>query len=245
MGIRRLFISDLHLGTREAKLDLLLNFLRHHRADEVYFVGDIVDVRHLLKSKGSVEGAHEPMQRLLGACGGAQLIYVFGNHDSNEGHLRSLIGNAASIVTSAEIRAVTGERLVIVHGHQVDGQIRTNIAEWKVDITCFFYYWLLWLDGHWNDLRQRMGLPFRSISLALKTRFRSWQRYADRFEKAMCQFARSAGYDGVICGHIHLPRNEKEDRTSYRNCGDWVEHCSVLAERYDGSFELIYWKKII
>jgi UDP-2,3-diacylglucosamine pyrophosphatase LpxH len=40
---RTLFISDIHLGTRGAQADSLLDFLRHHDADTIYLVGDIVD----------------------------------------------------------------------------------------------------------------------------------------------------------------------------------------------------------
>ena len=39
---RALFISDVHLGTRGCKADLLLDFLRYHDADTIYLVGDIV-----------------------------------------------------------------------------------------------------------------------------------------------------------------------------------------------------------
>ncbi len=40
---RALFISDVHLGTRGCQADRLLDFLRHHEADTIYLVGDIVD----------------------------------------------------------------------------------------------------------------------------------------------------------------------------------------------------------
>jgi hypothetical protein len=27
----------------------------------------------------------------------------------------------------------------------------------------------------------------------------------------------------------------------YCNCGDWVQHCSVLVEHFDGSMEILRW----
>ena len=33
------------------------------------------------------------------------------------------------------------------------------------------------------------------------------------------------------------------DGVNYLNCGDWVESCTALAEKYDGTFEIIYWDK--
>ncbi len=44
---RSLFLSDVHLGTRGCQADRLLDFLRHHEADTIYLVGDIVDGWHL------------------------------------------------------------------------------------------------------------------------------------------------------------------------------------------------------
>ena len=40
---RTIFISDLHLGTRRARTDLLLHFLRYTESEKLYLVGDVVD----------------------------------------------------------------------------------------------------------------------------------------------------------------------------------------------------------
>src|SRR3984957_4833907 len=40
---RTIWISDVHLGTRACKANALLDFLRHHIAETLYLVGDIVD----------------------------------------------------------------------------------------------------------------------------------------------------------------------------------------------------------
>jgi hypothetical protein len=29
----------------------------------------------------------------------------------------------------------------------------------------------------------------------------------------------------------------------YLNCGDWVESCTAIGERFDGSYEIIQWKE--
>ena len=41
--MRALFISDVHLGTRTAHAEDLLDFLKHFEADIIYLVGDIID----------------------------------------------------------------------------------------------------------------------------------------------------------------------------------------------------------
>lgn len=47
---RTLFISDVHLGSKPAKADFLIDFLRVHEAEKIYLVGDIVDGRRLRRS---------------------------------------------------------------------------------------------------------------------------------------------------------------------------------------------------
>jgi len=40
---RSIFLSDLHLGTRNSQADLLLDFLKYNEAEHIYLVGDIID----------------------------------------------------------------------------------------------------------------------------------------------------------------------------------------------------------
>ena len=47
--IRTIFLSDIHLGTRGSRADMLLDFLREHDAERIYLVGDIFDVRTLAR----------------------------------------------------------------------------------------------------------------------------------------------------------------------------------------------------
>jgi len=48
----------------------------------------------------------------------------------------------------------------------------------------------------------------------------------------------------VICGHIHTAAMHDDFGVRYMNCGDWVESCTAVAERYDGCFEIISWTEI-
>jgi UDP-2,3-diacylglucosamine pyrophosphatase LpxH len=40
---RSVFISDLHLGTRDAQSERLLEFIRNVECENLYLVGDIID----------------------------------------------------------------------------------------------------------------------------------------------------------------------------------------------------------
>src|SRR5208282_1527164 len=48
--VRSAFISDIHLGSRECRSDLILDFLRTVHMDQLFLIGDIVDVWSLKRS---------------------------------------------------------------------------------------------------------------------------------------------------------------------------------------------------
>ena len=79
---RTLFLSDLHLGARAAQADLLLDFLKHHDADVIYLVGDIVDGWRLKKGWYWPQAHNDVLQKFLRKVRkGARVIYIPGNHD--------------------------------------------------------------------------------------------------------------------------------------------------------------------
>ena len=42
-----------------------------------------------------------------------------------------------------------------------------------------------------------------------------------------------------MCGHIHRAEMREIEGILYCNTGDWVESCTALAERMDGTLELL------
>src|SRR5215471_14588746 len=62
---RTIWLSDIHLGTRGCKADYLLDFLRHHDAQTIYLVGDIVDGWRLRKSWYWPQSHNDVVQKLL------------------------------------------------------------------------------------------------------------------------------------------------------------------------------------
>jgi len=49
----------------------------------------------------------------------------------------------------------------------------------------------------------------------------------------------------VICGHIHHAANRDIGGIHYINTGDWVESCTAIGEKEDGTFELIRWHDVV
>ena len=48
-ALRPVWLSDIHLGPRECRVNLLLDFLRHTHCEQLYLVGDIVGLERLSK----------------------------------------------------------------------------------------------------------------------------------------------------------------------------------------------------
>ena len=79
---RTIFLSDLHLGAKSAQAELLLDFLKHHDAETIYLVGDIVDGWQLKKGWHWPQAHNDVIQKLLRkARKGCKVVYVPGNHD--------------------------------------------------------------------------------------------------------------------------------------------------------------------
>ena len=79
---RTLFISDVHLGSKSAKAEFLIDFLRHHDADRIFLVGDIVDGWRLKRSWHWPQAHNDVVQKLLRkARKGTGIVYIAGNHD--------------------------------------------------------------------------------------------------------------------------------------------------------------------
>ena len=90
---RTIWISDVHLGTRGCKADLLLDFLKHNECETLYLVGDIVDGWRLRKSWYWPQTHNDLVQKVLRrARKGCRVVYVPGNHDEPEAMRRELAG---------------------------------------------------------------------------------------------------------------------------------------------------------
>ncbi|HET9904315.1 MAG TPA: UDP-2,3-diacylglucosamine diphosphatase [Xanthobacteraceae bacterium] len=240
--LRTLFLSDLHLGTRGCQADRLVDFLRHHQADTVYLVGDIVDGWALKASWYWPQPHNDVVQKLLRqARKGTRIVYIPGNHDE---FLRDYYGThfgGVEVVERALHEAADGCRYLVVHGDLFDVVIRH--ARWLALLGDKAYDAAIWLNRHFNRLRRALGLPYWSLSQWIKLKVKNAVSFIGAFEATLAAEARRHGADGVICGHIHHAVIRDLSGLRYVNCGDWVESCTAIAEHFDGRFELIRWTR--
>ena len=237
---RALFLSDIHLGTRGSQAEKLLDFLRHHEADTVYLVGDIVDGWALRSSWYWPQSHNDVVQKLLRqARKGARLVYIPGNHDE---FLRGYYGThfgGIEVVESAIHTSADGKRLLVVHGDMFD--LVVTQARWLALLGDKAYELALAANRIFNGLRRVFGAPYWSLSKWAKHKVKNAVNFIGAFEKALATEAKKHSADGVICGHIHTPAIHDDFGLRYINCGDWVESCTAVGETADGQFEIITW----
>jgi hypothetical protein len=64
---RSIFISDTHLGSKDAKAEQLNNFLKHNTCETLYLVGDILDIWKIQQNKWRWKQSHtNVVRRVLG-----------------------------------------------------------------------------------------------------------------------------------------------------------------------------------
>ncbi|MEJ1159740.1 UDP-2,3-diacylglucosamine diphosphatase [Prosthecomicrobium sp. N25] len=240
--VRALFLSDVHLGARACQADLLLDFLRYHDAERIYLVGDIVDGWKLRRTWYWPQSHNDVVQKLLRkGRKGAEIVYLPGNHDE---FLRDYLdGQFGSVLVldRAVHEALDGRRYLVLHGDQFDLVVRN--MRWLAFFGDKAYDLAIWANTWLNALRRRFGFGYWSLSAWAKSKVKNAVNFIGAFEDVLSEAARSAGADGVICGHIHHAVIRDIGRCRYINTGDWVESCTAIVETHEGRFELIRWTK--
>jgi UDP-2,3-diacylglucosamine pyrophosphatase LpxH len=237
---RSIWISDIHLGTRGCKADLLLDFLRHNDCDLLYLVGDIVDGWRLSRAWYWNPSHSAVIDEILHkAASGTRVIYVPGNHDEA---LRDYVGfclAGVEVAYEAIHETADGRKLLVMHGDHFDGVV--TYARWLAIAGDRAYALALRLNDLVARVRRHLGMPYWSLSRWLKMQVKNAVEYIGRFEDAVAREAERRGVDGVVCGHIHKAEMRRIGKILYCNDGDWVESCTALAEDQSGKLEIIHW----
>jgi UDP-2,3-diacylglucosamine pyrophosphatase LpxH len=238
--VRALFLSDVHLGMRPARVIQLIDFLRWHDADVIYLVGDIVDGWRLAKSWHWPAEYHQLIDIILTkALAGTRVVVLPGNHDE---FLREYLGTyfgEVEFVDRTIHTTATGKTYLVIHGDQFD--VVVEHAKWLAHVGDWAYRTALRINGVVNWVRRRMGLTYWSLSAWAKHKVKNAVSIIGRFEEALSLEARESGVDGVICGHIHYADMHDRMGVHYVNTGDWVESCTAVVETYEGELQIVKW----
>lgn len=240
LHVRTLWISDIHLGTRDCKAEYLLDMLMHVECEQIYLVGDIIDFWNLKNGWYWPASHNRVLQTVMAkAAAGIEVIYVPGNHDELFRDYAGSIFGGVRILSDAVHRTGDGRRFLVKHGDEFDAIVKHS--RWVAVLGSRAYDFLLRANRWVNFFRRRLGFPYWSLAAYLKDKVKNAVKHISQFEAALAQEARRRHVDGVICGHIHKASIEDVGGVRYCNDGDWVESCTALIERSDGSLAVIHW----
>jgi len=236
---RAIWLSDFHMGTPRCQAEILLDFLRHHQAQKLYLVGDIVDGWNFGRSwcfDDTQKAVAEEIAawRERGTC----VEFLPGNHDQSSLDLvETLLG---LVPRRAELihRTADGRRMLVTHGHQFDRTVSSG--RWLKGSQA---YTMAVRIHHWyaQEWTHRCRQP-HSVSAYLRHRLKRAIQYLTDFDdRAVFEAVRRERADGLICGHVHRAEQRLIGPIWYINDGDWVESCTALVEDRAGALRLLRW----
>jgi UDP-2,3-diacylglucosamine pyrophosphatase LpxH len=237
---RAAWISDTHLGTRGCNATALLDFLRETDFDTLYIVGDLIDIWSLRRATYWPQQHNDVIQKILRkARKGTRVVYIPGNHDELVTSFCGMYGNIEIKENAIHVTG-SGERILIIHGHELDVVVSgAGRMKWLAFAGDVGYQFLLSLNPLINFVRRRFGMGYWSLSAYAKRTVKDAVSFIGKFEAAVAHYAERYRVDAVLCGHIHSAAIREFGTISYYNCGDWVESCTALVEGDDGMIALV------
>jgi UDP-2,3-diacylglucosamine pyrophosphatase LpxH len=239
------YISDVHLGTRQCKAYKLHNFLLHTWFKEIYIIGDFIDLTEMRKGVYWDQWHSAVVYLILSKMkSGVTVKYILGNHEAPVRDLfyfidaKYILFKDLVIVDEASKTFIdpNGDHAVLYMTHG-DGLYLKDHEDNKT--ICRLYNALKWI----NDIT--LLFDFSVIDLFKNTKLNKQlvERYKTEVKsKALDRLSESRVYSQfnkyVICGHNHHPEIDYRDEIVYMNCGDWVNTCSAIIEK-DGNFEIV------
>ena len=243
---RSIWISDTHLGTKHCNAESLAKFLSVTESEYLYLVGDIVDLWAMKKNRYWPAEHTQILQIIKNISeNGTKVIYTPGNHDSA---LRIFCGNKIGDIQVEKQIIHTrrnGEKLLVLHGDQVDPLMQARCRYWMSFVGDIGYDFLLFINHNLRRIQKLLGFKYWSLARFIKSNLKNAKEHVNTYENLLAGLAREHDVNGIVCGHIHFPKSYDIDGVDYFNSGDWVEHCTALAETELGEIKLIHWSEMI
>lgn len=232
-------ISDLHLGTFGCQAEALLTYLQSVQPQKLILNGDIIDIWQFSKNRFQPSHMAVVKQIIQMATSGTEVIYITGNHDEAFRRYAPITFGPISLVNKY-ILELDQKKYICFHGDAFDrttkgsARILAKIGGWGYDLLIMFNYAI-------NHISALLNGKKYSLSKKIKHSVKEAVKWISNFEYAAAAMASEQQFDGVICGHIHVPFIKSmpilERQILYMNSGDWIEHCSAL-EFQQGSWNI-------
>ena len=237
---RAVWLSDIHLGCKDCKAELLLDFLAHNTMDTLYLVGDIVDFWSLRKRFLWPESHNRLLHALYSlSMTETNVIYLPGNHDEIIKPYANMLFGHVEIKQRLVHETAAGKRLLVLHGDDFDAEV--CLGKFHAWLGDKLYDFLLFLNRTFDGYRKLRGFHYWSLAAHIKKHVKKANEAIARYRCATLKEVKRLSLDGVVCGHIHHPEIIEQDGLLYCNDGDWIESCSALTENSQGELNLMFW----
>ncbi|MEO0448105.1 MAG: UDP-2,3-diacylglucosamine diphosphatase [Verrucomicrobiota bacterium] len=234
MNVETVLLSDVPLGTPDARSEELTSFLRGIRCTRIVLKGDIIDGGSWKRGFFWRRSHTRCLQELLRKRDeeGVELIYLRGNHDDFLDAVMPVQFGSLHIAEEYRHWTPQGEYLVL-HG---DGFGPGRF--WLTLMGSVLYELVLRGDRLLHAYQRWQGHLYGSYGKYLH-RSQFAQAQLAQFEETLAGVAAKRGCRGVICGHIHIPADRQIGEVRYMNSGDWIHSLTAVVEETPGKFRLI------
>jgi UDP-2,3-diacylglucosamine pyrophosphatase LpxH len=225
MNYDKIFISDLHLGTKASQTKLINQFLETFKTNELYLVGDIFDLWAWKKKIKWNKSHTSVLKNLIKFAKNHKVYYILGNHDEA---IRKFIPLKFDNITvsNKEYFIYRDKKIYVIHGDQFDFVI--NKFPFLAWIGTWLYDFIIYLNIFVSWFREKLGFPYWSISKYLKDKAKSSFGVLEKYKLHLLSFCKSKRINIIIFGHLHMPQLKVTEDVIIANTGDWVENCSAI-----------------
>ena len=122
-NFRTVWISDVHLGTADSKVDELLFFLDNMNCENLFLVGDIIDFEYMGQSKkGQWNTKHTQVIGKIASLSkaGINVYYILVNHDSILNGSIQTLKLWFNVHNRFEYHTKSQKRILVCHGDEFE-----------------------------------------------------------------------------------------------------------------------------
>lgn len=218
-----LIISDIHLGDKDCKPEILLKVLKKNKAKNIIIAGDLFDHHNLHRLK---KDHWKVLSKLRKLSKHTNIIYLIGNHCFLKADFMSiLLGFHCADEHQIEL---SNKKILVIHGDVFDIYFTKYKHLSNFIIGCYYFI--------------RKYTPFADDFFRFfKARTNDFVEKSSDIKKNALKYIDMNGYDQIICGHTHLPENDGR----YINTGSFCEKiCSYVTIDKNNKIKLSFNKSI-
>lgn len=205
--MKRIVISDTHIGSKFYKSDELIRFLKSVEYDELILAGDIIEFIRIPLFDERIKEITNSIDF------SKKIIYVVGNHDTP---LLGLINTKTFKINFVKeyIFNEGGRLFKVEHGDSYDDFfVKSNV-------------FMMFVTATQNCIEHWFNFNLMDLYTSLKIKIRKYRRIWDIISL-------NKEYDVLICGHSHIPEcviwiSPEQKIQTYINSGDWVSNCTYV-----------------